>query len=284
LTFERSGDVGATGATGLAGGTGGTGGTGGSGGTGGTGAAGADGTNGTNGTNGATGATGPTGPGNNVTTAAGTSITLASTDTKLTTRANGAGGTSGTAITVPSGSHTVLVTMGANCTYAVDGNGCVMGFQASPTGSTSASVTNKALTTNVATLTVTNSFVVGDNIIVNIGDPIFDGTWVITARNGTTVSYADTHANVGSAATTGTMTDTGSIVGVAPSSASSVAICCSGGKGLGNISSGIATFPVTLTGAGSPWTITALYELQVGTTATATAMTINSSNLIVQVY
>lgn len=70
-----------------------------------------------------------------------------------------------------------------------------------------ATVTNKALTTNVATLTIgANEFEVGDSVTVaGVGAP-FDGTYTLTARTDTTISYAKVNANVASAAATGTVT------------------------------------------------------------------------------
>lgn len=68
------------------------------------------------------------------------------------------------------------------------------------------SVTNKALTTNVATLTVVapHYFAIGDRIQVAIGDAVFDGVALaITGLTATTISYAKVNANVTSAAATG---------------------------------------------------------------------------------
>lgn len=69
---------------------------------------------------------------------------------------------------------------------------------------TSWGITNKALTSNVATLTFDSGLTstVGQYIIVTgVGAP-FDGTWVITAATATTVSYACPNANVTSVAVT----------------------------------------------------------------------------------
>lgn len=74
---------------------------------------------------------------------------------------------------------------------------------------TSKTVTNKALTTNVATLTTSTAhgLVVGNTITVAISDAVFDGTHTVTAvPSATTISYAKTNANVTSAAATGTLT------------------------------------------------------------------------------
>jgi hypothetical protein len=77
------------------------------------------------------------------------------------------------------------------------------------TGVTAGTVTNKALTSNVATLTTSSShgLQVGDSITVSgVGAP-FDGTYTVaTVPTGTTFTYAKTNANVTSAAATGTVT------------------------------------------------------------------------------
>jgi hypothetical protein len=67
-------------------------------------------------------------------------------------------------------------------------------------------VTNKALTSNVATLTTgsVHGYVAGDNIVVSIGDNVFDGGFVVaSAPTTTTLTYARTAANVTSVAVTG---------------------------------------------------------------------------------
>lgn len=65
-----------------------------------------------------------------------------------------------------------------------------------------ASVTNKVLTSNVATLTTStnHNFIVGDKVIVTGVDSTFNGTYTVTAKTNTTVSYAKTASNVPSAA------------------------------------------------------------------------------------
>jgi hypothetical protein len=67
-------------------------------------------------------------------------------------------------------------------------------------------VTNKALTTNVVTLTTANNhgLAVGDSVIVNgVGTP-FDGTYVTTTgTTATTIKYAKTNADIASAASSG---------------------------------------------------------------------------------
>ena len=65
-----------------------------------------------------------------------------------------------------------------------------------------ASISNKALTTNVATLTtsVNHSFVVGMEVTITGVDATFNGTYTITAVTSNTFSYAKTATDVPSAA------------------------------------------------------------------------------------
>ena len=65
-----------------------------------------------------------------------------------------------------------------------------------------ATVNNKALTSNVATLTTSSAhtYLVGDWVVVTDVDATFNGTYQITAVTSTTFSYAKTAANVTSAA------------------------------------------------------------------------------------
>lgn len=104
---------------------------------------------------------------------------------------------------------------GTTFTYNVT-NANVTSTAVSPVGSAfvpqlasqSAVITNKALTSNVVTLTTaSNTFRVGDRITVAItgGDAVFDGTYVVTAASATTVSYAKTNANVTSVAAAGSV-------------------------------------------------------------------------------
>ena len=75
-------------------------------------------------------------------------------------------------------------------------------------GVSTKSVTNFALTSNVATLTVgANDYIVGDTVVVaDVVDTTFNGTFVLTAVGSTTISYAKTASNVAStAATAGTV-------------------------------------------------------------------------------
>ena len=68
-------------------------------------------------------------------------------------------------------------------------------------------VTNKALTSNVATLTIgSHKLTAGATVNVDNIDSTFNGTYVLTAVGATTISYAKTAANVSSVASTGTIT------------------------------------------------------------------------------
>lgn len=69
-------------------------------------------------------------------------------------------------------------------------------------------VTNKSLTSNVATITVskTHNLKIGDTVTVNITDAVFDGTHVISARTNTTISYNKTNSDVTSVSALGTIT------------------------------------------------------------------------------
>lgn len=79
------------------------------------------------------------------------------------------------------------------------------------TGSVAFAVTNKALTSNVATLTVPgHGFTVSESVVIAGVDATFNGTVTLTAVTSTTISYAVTHANVTSTASTGG-TATGSV-------------------------------------------------------------------------
>jgi len=68
-------------------------------------------------------------------------------------------------------------------------------------------VTNKALTSNVATLTIgTHLLTVGSTVNIDGIDATFNGTYVLTAVASTTISYAKTNVNVTSVASTGLVT------------------------------------------------------------------------------
>jgi N4-gp56 family major capsid protein len=72
------------------------------------------------------------------------------------------------------------------------------------------SVTNKALTTDVATLTTSAAHGLGVGQVVTVSgvDSTFNGTFTLTAVTSDTLSYAKVASNVGSAAATGTITFT----------------------------------------------------------------------------
>ena len=72
-----------------------------------------------------------------------------------------------------------------------------------PGSQTNYDVTNKVLTSNVATLTVseTHDAMPGQDVLIeNLGAP-FDGSYTVTSATDTTISYAKTATNVASAAT-----------------------------------------------------------------------------------
>jgi N4-gp56 family major capsid protein len=76
--------------------------------------------------------------------------------------------------------------------------------------STTVAVTNKALTSNVATLTtaVAHGLGVGQVVTISGVDSTFNGTYTLTAVTSDTLSYAKTATNVTSVAATGTVTFT----------------------------------------------------------------------------
>ena len=72
-------------------------------------------------------------------------------------------------------------------------------------GTLRSTVTTKALTTNVVTITtaVAHGYAVGQWVQVLLGDASFDGTFVIASVTATTFTYANTAANVVSVASGG---------------------------------------------------------------------------------
>lgn len=75
-------------------------------------------------------------------------------------------------------------------------------------------VTLAALTSNVVTLTsVRHGFAVGQSVTVSLSDTNYNGTYTITAVAADTFTYSLTHANIGSAAVTGTVTS-GAVFGM----------------------------------------------------------------------
>lgn len=104
-----------------------------------------------------------------------------------------------TAIVVPATS----IQLGPGYLYRAPIGSALPGF------TTATTVTNKALTSNVATLTfASHTFVVGQTVTVALSpaDPVFDGTYQVTAVTATTISYAKTNANVTGTASAGTVT------------------------------------------------------------------------------
>jgi hypothetical protein len=75
-------------------------------------------------------------------------------------------------------------------------------------GAGAATITTAALTSNVATITTAapHGFVVGAQVTVAASNTAYNGTFTITAVTSTTFSYALTHADIASAAATGTAT------------------------------------------------------------------------------
>jgi hypothetical protein len=70
----------------------------------------------------------------------------------------------------------------------------------------STTITTKALTTNVATLTYSGAhgMAVGQQVLVAISDAVFDGLQTITGITTNTITFAKVNANVTAAAATGT--------------------------------------------------------------------------------
>jgi hypothetical protein len=84
----------------------------------------------------------------------------------------------------------------------------LVGEYSTPVTLSTATVNNKAIVDNVATLTTAaaHNFLVGDRITVAGVDATFNGTYALTAVTSTTFSYAKTNANVTSAAVSPTGT------------------------------------------------------------------------------
>jgi hypothetical protein len=82
-----------------------------------------------------------------------------------------------------------------------------------------ATVTTKALSSNVATLTTSaaHGLVVGDSVTVAGVDSTFNGTFTLTAVTSTTLSYAKTASNVSSTAATGRVKASKPVGSAAPS-------------------------------------------------------------------
>jgi hypothetical protein len=86
-------------------------------------------------------------------------------------------------------------------TYGITGPNDAYIFHSAPAVVTK-TITNKALTDNVATLTTgaTHGITVGAKAVITGVDATFNGTYYVTAVTNTTFSYAKTNANVTSAA------------------------------------------------------------------------------------
>lgn len=92
--------------------------------------------------------------------------------------------------------------------FDTDGDNAIYRYSATTATST---VSNKALTLNVATLTTSaaHSFTPGESITVSGVDATFNGTYtVIAVPTTTTLTYAKTASNVTAAASSGTITNT----------------------------------------------------------------------------
>jgi hypothetical protein len=146
-------------------------------------------------------------------------VTNASCTTTSVTYTDCSDGGGPSATTTINASGNAIVTVTANIGNTNNARLCYMSFITSGTATPStATVTQKATTSNVATLTATNSFAVGDTIVVSINDVTYNGTFTISARTATTVSYALTHANQATTAATGTITDFGAAATVVAAS------------------------------------------------------------------
>ena len=108
---------------------------------------------------------------------------------------------------IKAGNQVIISGVGApfNGTWTTTGTPTLTAFTfAIP--SITKTITNKALTGNVATLTtsVAHGFLVGDSVVITGIDVVFNGTYTITSTTSTTFNYARTNTNVVSVATTGT--------------------------------------------------------------------------------
>lgn len=76
-------------------------------------------------------------------------------------------------------------------------------------GTGTLSISNVALTSNVATITLSaaHTMLVGEIVTVGCSNPLVNGTFTITAVASTTFSYASTQSNITSASATGTVTN-----------------------------------------------------------------------------
>jgi hypothetical protein len=76
-------------------------------------------------------------------------------------------------------------------------------------GTGTLAISNVALTSNVATITLSaaHTMLVGEIVTVGCSNPLVNGTFTITAVTSTTFSYASTQSNITSASATGTVTN-----------------------------------------------------------------------------
>jgi hypothetical protein len=124
-----------------------------------------------------------------------------------------------------------------------------------------ATVNNKALTTNVATLTTVaaHGLTVNQVVVVAGVDATFNGTYLVASvPTTTTFTYALTHADVGTAAATGTATgiSTAILAVAATASASTVSLTISDAFKIATIGSdgfviGKGTDPTTISAVGT---------------------------------
>lgn len=112
-------------------------------------------------------------------------------------------GGSGTSVTTDNlAVEDATITVGSNNVADIVDLGLVLEYGISATPSTK-TITNKALTSNVATLTTgtTHGYAIGDLAVITGVDATFNGTYPIaTVPTTTTFTYAKTAANVASAA------------------------------------------------------------------------------------
>lgn len=75
-------------------------------------------------------------------------------------------------------------------------------------GPSAATITNVAVTSNVATITATNTFASGDSVtIAGLTHTVLNGTWVLASASGSSFTFDITTSNIGSASDSGTATD-----------------------------------------------------------------------------
>jgi len=98
-------------------------------------------------------------------------------------------------------------------------------------GNSFSTITNTALTSNVATITAVNNFVAGQTVVISgttNGSGAFNTTAVITSANTTQFTFNLTHSNISSASDTGFANATWNLQIAAPTSAPTINIVSSG--------------------------------------------------------